>query len=277
MTRLRGKVAVVTGGGSGIGKATATRFAAEGARVVVVGRSRNALDVAAEIGDAAFGVQADVADEDAVQRVIDATVGRFCRLDVLVNNAGFGGGLMPLHEQSSENFDRVHATNLRGVFLCMKAGIVPMREAGGGSIVNVSSASALVGYRHHSVYGAAKAGVNQLSVSAALDYAPDGIRVNVVAPGSIWTGLHPLSGTSAEPPPGIGRPAGVPMDRWGLASEIANAVLFLASDEASFVTGAVLPVDGGYATGFPGMGKINPGTPSPEWVAAQAVSPAADA
>jgi NAD(P)-dependent dehydrogenase (short-subunit alcohol dehydrogenase family) len=265
--RLDGKVALVTGGGSGIGRATATRFAAEGAKVVVVGRSENALAVAAEIGG--LGVRADVGDEEAVRRMVDTTVAHFGRLDVLVNNAGFGGGLMPLHEQTTENFDRVHGTNLRGVFFCMKYGVLAMREAGGGSIVNVSSATALVGYRHHSIYGAAKAGVNQLSQSAALDYAPDHIRVNVVAPGSIWTGLNPMSKVHAEPPPGVGRVAGVPMDRWGLATEIANAVLFLASDEASFVTGAILPVDGGYAIGFPGMGKLHPGTPSDEYLAGQ--------
>jgi NAD(P)-dependent dehydrogenase (short-subunit alcohol dehydrogenase family) len=272
--RLKGKVAVVTGAGSGIGKATAQLFAAEGASVVCVGRSANALRVAEDLDDTfgagtGLGVTADVSHEEDVARMVTATEERFGRLDVLVNNAGFGGGLMPLHEQTTENFDRVHGTNVRGVFFCMKYGVLSMRESGGGSIVNVSSATSLVGYRHHSVYGAAKAGVNQLSMSAALDYAADHIRVNVVAPGSIWTGLVPMSREHDRPPEGIGRPAGVPMDRWGLAEEIAAAILFLASDEASFVTGAVLPVDGGYAVGFPGMAKVNPGTPSPEYLAAQ--------
>jgi NAD(P)-dependent dehydrogenase (short-subunit alcohol dehydrogenase family) len=262
--RLKDKVAVVTGAGSGIGRATAEAFAAEGARVVCASVSDRATEVARRIGDAAVGVRADVADEDDVIRMIATAEQEFGRLDVLVNNAGFGGGRKPLHEQTVETWDRVHGVNLRGVFFCMKHGVLAMRRGGaGGSIVNVTSASAVIGFLHHSVYGAAKAGVNQLTRAAALDYADDGIRVNAVAPGSVWTGLVPMSGEHPVPPAGADRPAGVPMDRWGLSGEVAAAVLFLASDEASFVTGTVLPVDGGYAIGFSGMGARNTGRDAP--------------
>lgn len=257
--RLKNKVAVITGAGSGIGKAIAHRFAEEGAKVVCAGITGRAGEVAAEIGDAAVGVQADISDEADVQRLIATAEESFGRIDILVNNAGFGGGLMPLHEQTTENWDRVHGVNLRGVFFCMKYGILSMRGTGGGSIVNISSATALVGFKHHSIYGAAKAGVNQLTKTAALDYADDNIRVNAVCPGTIWTGLVPMSEESPEPPPGIFRLPGIPMDRWGLADEIAAATLFLASDEASYVTGVVMPVDGGYAVGFSGMGAEKTG------------------
>jgi NAD(P)-dependent dehydrogenase (short-subunit alcohol dehydrogenase family) len=195
-----------------------------------------------------------VSDEAAVQRMIATAEERFGRVDVLVNNAGFGGGLKPLHEQTTENWDRVHGVNLRGVFFCMKYGIISMRRTGGGSIVNVSSATAVVGFKHHSVYGAAKAGVNQMTKAAALDYADDNIRVNAVCPGTIWTGLVAQSKEHPEPPPGVYRVPGIPMDRWGLAEEIASAALFLAGDEASYITGVLVPVDGGYSVGFSGMG-----------------------
>jgi NAD(P)-dependent dehydrogenase (short-subunit alcohol dehydrogenase family) len=257
--RLKGKVAVITGAGSGIGKVTAHRFADEGANVVCASISGSAIDVAAEIGDAAIGLRMDVSDEAAVQNLIAKAEEAFGRIDILVNNAGFGGGLKPLHEQTTETWDRVHGVNLRGVFFCMKYGIISMRRTGGGSIVNISSATALVGFKHHGVYGAAKAGVNQLTKVAALDYADDGIRVNAVCPGSIWTGLVPMSKRSPEPPPGVRRVPGVPMDRWGLSEEIASAALFLASDEASFITGTVMPVDGGYTIGFSGMGAEKTG------------------
>ncbi|WP_026343292.1 SDR family NAD(P)-dependent oxidoreductase [Nocardia sp. BMG111209] len=260
--RLRDKVAVITGAGSGIGKAMAHRFAAEGAHVLGVSLSDSAARVAAEIGGDAVGIRADVADEADVQRMISTAEEKFGRIDILVNNAGFGGGLKPLHEQTTENWDRVHGVNLRGVFFCMKYGIISMRGTGGGSIVNVSSATAVVGFKHHSIYGAAKAGVNQLTKAAALDYADDRIRVNAICPGTIWTGLVPMSEESPEPPPGVWRLPGIPMDRWGLADEIAAAALFLAGDESSYITGTLMPVDGGYSVGFSGMGAEKSGLPT---------------
>ncbi|MGB8365783.1 MAG: SDR family NAD(P)-dependent oxidoreductase [Rhizomicrobium sp.] len=251
--RLANKVAVITGAGSGMGKATAEQFAAEGAKVVCADISGKQDTVAAAIGDVAVGVHADVAKETDVQAMIAAAEEKFGRLDILVNNAGFGGGLKPLHEQTSQHWDLVHSVNIKAVFLCMKYGIISMLKTGGGSIVNVASAAGIIGWKGHSVYGAAKAGVIQLTKVAALDYAECNIRVNTVCPGTTWTGLVKQSEEYPTPPPGIFVLPGVPMNRWGLASEIAAAVLFLASDEASFITGAALPVDGGYSIGFSGM------------------------
>jgi len=132
--------------------------------------------------------------------------------------------------------------------------VISMLKTGGGAIVNITSASAVIGWKHHSVYGAAKAGVNQLTKVAALDYARHNIRVNAVAPGTTWTGLVKKSAEFPEPPPGTAVLPGIPMKRWGLARDIAAAALFLASDEAAYITGVVLPVDGGYSIGFSGMG-----------------------
>ena len=257
--RLKGKIAVITGAGSGVGKATAERFAAEGAKVICADISGKQNVVAAAIGPAAVPVQTDLAREDDIRAMIACAEENFGRLDILVNNAGFGGGMAPLHEQSAEHWDRIHAVNIRAVFLGMKYGIISMLKTGGGAIVNMSSASGMIGRKHHSVYGAAKAGVNQLTKAAALDYAKLNIRVNAVLPGTVWTGLVPMSREFSEPPPGVGRPAGIPMDRWGLAREVAAAALFLASDEASYITGVLLPADGGYTIGFSGMGAENTG------------------
>ncbi|MGC5255743.1 SDR family NAD(P)-dependent oxidoreductase [Gordonia sp. DT218] len=258
--RLKGKTAVITGAGSGIGKEMAHRFAAEGAQVVCASVSTRSLEVAEEIGDAAIGVRTDVGDEGDVRRLIATAENAYGRIDILVNNAGFGGGLKPLHEQTTETWDRVHGVNLRGLFFCMKYGVRSMLETGGGAIVNVSSATSMIGWKHHGVYGAAKAGVNQLTKVAALDYADHNIRVNAVCPGTIWTGLVPMSKESPEPPPGVFRVAGIPLDRWGLSEEVVAAALFLASDEASYVTGTLMPVDGGYSIGFSGMGAENTGS-----------------
>jgi NAD(P)-dependent dehydrogenase (short-subunit alcohol dehydrogenase family) len=260
--RLENKIAVITGAGSGMGKAMAKMFAAEGAKVVCADVSGQQDEVAASLGDAAIAIHADVAKESDVQNMIATAEQKFGRLDILCNNAGFGGGTALLHEQTTENWDRVHSVNLRGVFFGMKYGVISMLKTGGGSIVNTTSASGVVGWKHHSIYGAAKAGVNQLTKSAALDYAGKKIRINAVAPGTIWTGLVPMSKDNPEPPQGVFRLAGIPMDRWGLAEEIAAAALFLASDEASYITGTILPVDGGYCIGFSGMGAENSGAPT---------------
>jgi NAD(P)-dependent dehydrogenase (short-subunit alcohol dehydrogenase family) len=257
--RLENKVAVITGAGSGVGKAIAKLFASEGAKVVCADISGSQDAVAAEIGAAAVAVHADVAKEDDIRNMIASAEKKFGRLDILINNAGFGGGQAPLHEQTTEKWDRVHSVNIRGVFFGMKYGIISMLKTDGGAIVNIGSSSGLVGRKGHSVYSSAKAGVNQLTKAAALDYAKNNIRVNAVLPGSVWTGLVPMAKDHPEPPPGIGRPAGIPMDRWGLPKEIAAGAMFLASDEASFITGVLLPVDGGYCIGFSGMGAEHTG------------------
>jgi NAD(P)-dependent dehydrogenase (short-subunit alcohol dehydrogenase family) len=251
--RLQGKNVIITGAGSGMGKAMAERFAAEGARILCADISGAEDEVAARIGDAAIALHVDVSDEDDVRNMIAVAEDRLGRLDILVNNAGFGGGMMKLHEQTTANWDRVHDVNLKGVFFGLKYGVISMLKTGGGAIVNISSAAGFVGWKKHGLYGAAKAGVNQLTRAAALDYAAQNIRVNAILPGTIWTGLVPQSKEHPEPPPGIFTVPGIPIDRWGLASEIANAALFLASDEASYITGVLLPVDGGFCIGYSGM------------------------
>ena len=262
--RLENKIAVITGAGSGMGKAMAELFSAEGAKIVCADISGKQNDVAAGIGDAAIAVHCDVASEEDVQAMIAAAEDKWGRIDILVNNAGFGGPMKPLHEQTTADWDRVHSVNIRGVFFGMKYGIISMLKTGGGAIVNITSASGVVGWKGHSMYGCAKAASGQLVKSAALDYADDNIRINAVAPGTIWTGLVPASQKFSEPPAGVRRLPGIPMDRWGLASEIAKAALFLASDESSFTTGHTITVDGGYCIGFSGMGAEHTGEPTEE-------------
>jgi NAD(P)-dependent dehydrogenase (short-subunit alcohol dehydrogenase family) len=245
-----------------MGRAMATMFAAEGAKVVCADISGKQDEVAGVIGNGAVAVHVDVSREADIQAMIAVAEEKFGKLDILVNNAGFGGGMKPLHEQTLEDWDRVHAVNIRGVFLGMKYGIASMLKSGGGAIVNIGSASAVIGWKHHGIYAAAKAGVHQLTKVAALDYADYNIRANAVAPGTIWTGLVPMSEKNPEPPKDGIRLPGIPIDRWGLASEIASAALFLASDEAAYITGTILPVDGGYSIGFSGMGAEHSGQPS---------------
>ncbi len=262
--RLQDKICIITGAGSGMGKAMAHRFTQEGAKVILADISGKQDEVAAAVGNGAIGVHCDVAQEDQVKALIQTAIDTYGRLDVLCNNAGFGGGMAPLHKQTAEHWDRIHAVNVRGVFLCMKYGITAMLETGGGSIVNTGSASAVVGWKHHSVYAAAKAGVHHMTKIAALDYSDKNIRVNAIAPGTMWTGLVAASETHETPPEGFPMLAGIPMARWGSAMDIANAALFLASDEANYVTGTVLPVDGGYSIGFSGMGAERPGLTTAE-------------
>jgi NAD(P)-dependent dehydrogenase (short-subunit alcohol dehydrogenase family) len=244
--RLEGKVVVVTGAGSGIGRASAELFAQEGARVVCADRSGAQEETARTIGEVAVPVHADVSVAADVERMVSAAESAFGRLDVLFNNAGFGGPIAPLAEQSENTWDEVHAVNLKGVFLGMKYGIPALQRAGGGSIINTASAVGIAGMRGHGVYSAAKAGVIQLTKVAALDHAAEGIRVNAICPGMTWTGLVKASADNERPPAGAKPPLPIPMDRWGLPTELAAAALFLASDESSFITGVALPVDGGF-------------------------------
>jgi NAD(P)-dependent dehydrogenase (short-subunit alcohol dehydrogenase family) len=244
MPRLEGKVAVITGAGSGIGRAAAELFAEEGAKVVctdISGREQETADI---IGDAARALHVDVANSDDVARMIDTAVQEFGQLDVLFNNAGFGGGARaPLAEIDEETFDRHIAVHLKGVYLGMKYAIPVMLRRGGGSIINTASAAGLVGLKHVAAYCAAKGGVVLMTKAAALDYAEDGIRVNAICPGMTYTGLAGADPGAAPPPDA--RPE-QPMARWGLPSELAAAALFLASDDSSFITGTAIPVDGGY-------------------------------
>ncbi|WP_216905635.1 SDR family NAD(P)-dependent oxidoreductase [Nocardia noduli] len=241
--RLAGKVAVITGAASGIGRATATLFVREGARVVCADISGEEKQTAADLGESAVGVHVDVADPDAVKRMIATAVEEFGRLDVLFNNAGYGGPRGPLTEFDDDIFDRLVAVNLKSVYLGMKYAIPAMLANGGGSVINTASTAGLVGQKGQAVYAAAKGGVVQMTKSVALDFATEGVRVNAICPGMTWTALA-HRGVGGPPPADSIPPQ--PMKRWGLPEEIAAAALFLASDESSFVTGTALPVDGGY-------------------------------
>jgi NAD(P)-dependent dehydrogenase (short-subunit alcohol dehydrogenase family) len=248
--RLAGKIAIVTGAGSGMGRAIAESYAAEGARVICSDISGCQNDVARSIGEYAIAAQVDVTRAEDLQAVIAMAEQRFGKLDILCNNAGIGGPTdLPLHEQDEALFDRLIAVNLKGVYHGMRFAIAAMLKTGGGSIVNVTSASGLVGWKGLGCYAATKAAAVQMTKSAALDYAERGIRINTICPGTVWTGMVPWSGGTREPPASEPALPNIPMNRWGLDREIAAAAVFLASDEASYVTGAALPVDGGYVAG----------------------------
>jgi 3alpha(or 20beta)-hydroxysteroid dehydrogenase len=241
--RLAGKVALITGAARGQGAAEARLFAAEGGAQVVIS---DVLDdegkvTAADIGEAARFIHHDVASENSWNEVIGFVLAQFGRLDVLVNNAAVHH-LRTIENETAEGFDRLVAVNLRGTFLGLRSALAPMRNDGGGSIVNISSLAGLYGYFAHGAYGAAKWGVTGLTKTAAIEFGPAGIRVNSVHPGPIDTDMLPGRDS-------LDRLNDAPLGRVGQPSEVAQLVLFLASDESSYVTGAAVTVDGGVGSG----------------------------
>jgi NAD(P)-dependent dehydrogenase (short-subunit alcohol dehydrogenase family) len=240
--RLEGKVAVITGAGSGMGEATARRFHAEGAKVVLADISGNQEGVAKELGDNALAVHADVSQGESVRNMIATAVDTFGQLDVLYNNAGIDGDFFKVGDLPEESWDKVQAVNLRGVFLGIHHGVQAMLKSGGGSIINTASMAATVAFPTMASYCAAKGGVIMLTKTAAAEYAGDGIRVNAISPGSIRTAI-----TDHLPPDLINDiVAKNPIPRFGTVDEIASLALFLASDESGFVTGSDYVIDGGY-------------------------------
>ena len=245
--RLDGKVALISGGARGMGAAEARLFAAEGAKVVLGDvLEEEGQQVEAEIAEAggeAVFVRLDVTSEEDWRAAVDTALERFGKLDILVNNAGIFDRAL-VHEQSAENWDRVMDINGKGVFLGTKAAIPAMREAGGGSIVNISSVAGLVGSMASTAYNASKGAVRLLTKSTAVQYASESIRCNSVHPGPIETRMLDEVYTSQEMR--TQRQNEIPIGRLGRMEDVAKGVLFLASDEASYMTGSELVIDGGY-------------------------------
>ncbi|HEX9066180.1 MAG TPA: glucose 1-dehydrogenase [Streptosporangiaceae bacterium] len=246
---LSGQVALIAGASKGIGAATAAAFAAAGAAVVLGARDLTALtEVAARIeaaGGQAVPVRCDVTAPESVEGLVEQAISRFGRLDAAFNNATAGPLPAPLAQIDVGEFDRGIATNIRGTFLGMKYQIPAMLASGGGTIVNMASVAGLSGTANLAAYVAGKAGIIGLTKVAALDYADQGIRVNVVAPGPILTHHLQAAGERAQQLAG----QSTPMRRTGQAAEVAQAVLWLCSPASAFITGTVLPVDGGQSAG----------------------------
>lgn len=247
--RLAGKVAIVTGGNSGIGLAAARAFASEGAQVMIAARRQDEGEAAvasimAAGGEAAF-IDTDVADSASVRRMVQVTVERFGRLDIAFNNAGFPGQVDALITDADEHrFDQVMGVNVRGVWLCMKYQIREMLKAGAGSIINCSSITGLRGGQRSSAYYTSKHAVVGMTKAVAAEFGAQNVRVNAICPGMVMTDM--LSGALAAAPEKFEMlKSRISMGRLAQPDEVADAVVWLASNESRYVTGVALPVDGG--------------------------------
>ncbi len=256
-TELHGKVGIVTGGTSGIGRDTAVLFAEAGAKVVVAGRreaeGKETIDLVRAAGGDGVFVKTDVSRAADVQALVQKTVEKFGRLDIAFNNAGIEGSWIPIVEQSEEDWDRTIDINLKGTWLCLKHEIQQMlKQGGGGAIVNMASVAGLIGSAGAATYCASKHGVMGLTKSAALENARSGIRVNAVCPAVIETPMgERLFGDPEFRKYALGLH---PIGRFGMPMEVAEAVVWMCSDRASFMTGQSLVLDGGFLAGpnFPG-------------------------
>jgi NAD(P)-dependent dehydrogenase (short-subunit alcohol dehydrogenase family) len=263
MSELTGKVAIITGGASGMGKAAAILFAQHGAHVVVADLNvKGGEAVAAEAsagGTRCVFQRTDVSNEAEVKALVARAVSEFGGLDIIFNNAGIGGAVGPLEQISVEDWDKTQAVCLRGVFLGIKHAVPEMRKRGGGAIVSTASIAGVWGYPMLHAYSAAKAGVVNLTRSAALEFAADGIRVNCIAPGGVATPIVGAIGANREAvEAALAR--GQPVPRAGQPDDIAQAALYLAGPHAGFVTGHTLVVDGGAVAGPAGTYR-RPGDP----------------
>jgi NAD(P)-dependent dehydrogenase (short-subunit alcohol dehydrogenase family) len=250
MGRLAGKVALITGGGTGIGRACALAFAREGARIALAGRRREPLEKVAQeiqdVGREALTQVCDVTRADEVDAVVRAIVQRFSQLNIVVNNAG-ALHVATIEGTSEAEFDRLMNINVKGVFLVSRAAVPELRRAGGGSIVNIGSILGLIAMKNRAAYCASKGGVTSLTKAMALDHAADKIRVNCICPSIVETEL--VEGLfSSQPDPEAAKQVRrdqIPLGRLGRPADVANLALFLASDESSWITGAAIPLDGG--------------------------------
>ncbi|MGZ4875441.1 MAG: SDR family NAD(P)-dependent oxidoreductase [Candidatus Angelobacter sp.] len=245
--RLAGKVAIITGGGSGIGKAIAVAFVREGAQVVIAGRDGKKLEAAAaEIGGDCLAVSADVSSASGVQRLVNAALEKFKSINILVNNAAV---LLPgtAESLSEEDFDQTFSVNVRGLWLMSRAVLPHMRasKGSGGSIVNIGSVLSLVGARNRVAYSASKGAVMAMTKAMALDHAAENIRVNCICPGIVETEM--VAKFNTDESVRRQRVAMHPMGRFGQPDDVASAAVFLASNESGWTTGSVLTVDGGYS------------------------------
>lgn len=239
---FNGKVAVITGGASGIGLATARKLLSEGAKVVLVDWNEDVSEIAKTLNNDALGIRCDVSSDTDVQKSVNDIIEKFGHIDFLVANAGIGGGPNKAHEVSVDEWNKVIGVNQTGIFLMNKYVISEMLKNGGGAIVNTSSMYGLVGTTMSFAYSASKGAINQMTRSLALTYARDNIRVNAVAPGYVDTPI--LAEVTKEAKDAMANQ--LPVGRLGKDTEIANLICYLLSDDASFITGAIVPIDGGF-------------------------------